>query len=255
MTGCRELIEPALRESFFDSINISDDNGDCLLTFSFVRPDGDPIRLWIIENGSSYVITDEGETYGMLYLSGINVENENRKQRIEAVQQRFGLDSALFEIQKSVTADELGSTILEVYEAVHRIASLEYSRRPYPQDDFRTFVSNYLTEKIPYGYETNVSVEGFAEPQTIDFEFVDLPQPTYMQAIRAGNGSELHRQSQDTAYRFIQVRRVQDNSKFFSLVDDERGVYSESQMRPLIADSDEVIRWSEKGRLNQALAL
>ena len=255
MTGCSDLIEPALRDAFSDSISIRSDAEDCMIQFPFVRPDGDPIRLWVIEDGGSYIVSDEGETYGMLYLSGIDVETESREKRINAVKRRFGLDAAMFEIQKSVTDDELGRAVLDVYEAVSHIASLSHSRRPYAQDDFREVISNYFDEVLRYSYRTNVSVNGFAEAQTLDFELLNTPSPTYVQAIRARSSSELHRKSEDSAYKFYQVKRVDDSSQFFSLVDDERGVYSENQMKPLFADSDRVIRWSDREQISNAISV
>lgn len=254
MTGCEELIKPALRNAFLDSISIYSDDDDCMVQFPFVRSDGDPIRVWVIDNGGSYTVTDEGDTYGMLFLSGIDVEAESREARIKTVQERFGLDTAMFEVSKSTEPDKLGKAILEVYEAANHIAALTHSRKPYAQDDFRSVVANYFDTSLPYEYRTNVSVNGYAEAQTLDFEFINVARPTYMQAIRAQSGSELHRKAEDAAYKYWQVGRVEETSQFLSLIDDERGIYSENQIKPLLEERDDVIRWSNRERIPQSLA-
>jgi len=223
-----------------------------MVILPFSRPDGDAIRLWVIDHGDSFEITDEGDTYGMLHLSGIDVDADSREKRIGAIKQRYKLDKAKYEITKKANADQLGKTLLEVYEAVQHVASLEHTRRPYPQDDFRSLVAGYLDDE-GFSYEPNATVEGYAEPQTIDFSFYNLPQPTYMQAIRANDGTELHRKCEDASYRYIQIKRVQENSRFVSVVDDDRGTYDKSQMNPLYADSDAVVQWKQRGRLPSTL--
>lgn len=144
MTTCEELIRGPLSSYLEAIVQISSEDGDCRVTLPLERNDGDPVIIWVKEEKGGYTITDEGSTYSMLFLSGIQLDSETRSRRVSAAKERFGLDSAEKEISVHVTEEEVGHRIFDVAQAVQWISFIEELRHPYPQTDFRTEVSDFI---------------------------------------------------------------------------------------------------------------
>jgi len=116
MNNCNSLIRPTLENAFSGNLFINEDGEDCCITLPLERSDGDFITLWVIKRGSRYQITDEGETYGLLYLSNINLDQKRRNNRIQTIQERFDLDKAKEEVSVIAEKEELGERILDVIQ-------------------------------------------------------------------------------------------------------------------------------------------
>lgn len=252
MRDCNSVIRPALESTFSDGVSITDDDGDCRVTLPFERYDGDLITLWIKEGDKGYIVTDEGETYGMLYVSNVNLDQEYRKKCVGSIRERFNLEEAKYEVRALANKRNLGSRILDVYQAIQAISFLSYTRRPYPQTDFRNAVGDYLTDE-GYQYEPNFKVKGASEQQVVDFHVLNQRVPTYIEAIHAGNNSSLLQSSRNTSRKWMEIKLANGEHNFVSVVDDEGGVYDEEYMKPIIRHSDYVIPWTERSSLTEAI--
>lgn len=252
MTDCDSLIRQPILQAFDQNIHIVEDQGDCRVMLPFRRMDGDPIFLYIYEESGEYIITDEGETHGMLLTSGVDIDSEKRESRVEAVKERFNLKEAHTEVSLTASKEQLGLRILDAYQAVQWIAFLVYTRRPYSPSYFKDKVASFLRSN-DYQFKEDATVDAESEPQTVDFELSGLSQPTYLQSIQARNASDLHEKSKDTSWKWIKISRVQPDSRFVTMVDDEDGIYSKEKMNALYDDSDAVISWSERNDLAIAL--
>lgn len=254
MTKCSELVRPQLIEAFDTGLSIDADREDCRVTLPFERSDGDAIRLWVVQNGDQYTITDEGETYGLLYLSNINLDQERRANRVKTIQERYSLDQAKQEVKATVSKDELGQRILEVGQAVQSISHLTYTRRQYTQTDFRADVGTYITE-LGFRYDTNPEVQGTSEKHRVDFGIKDQEKPTYIQALHAEDASTAKTMAQRTMYKWTEIQgHYGNNVNRVSVTDDESGEFGHDSETILRNYSDSLVPWSQRDdMLNSAI--
>ncbi|WP_436900251.1 DUF1828 domain-containing protein [Halovenus halobia] len=251
MTNCKDLVWPALNSAFEESVSITDEDGECRITVPFERADRDAITLWIRREGEEYVISDEGETYGYLYLSNINLDQSRREKRLSSTKQRFDLDSAKYEIKLTTSKERLGQRLLDAIQAVQSISYLSYTRRQYTQTDFRDEVGSYLNGK-GYHYERNVDVEGDSEPHRVDFH-VQNGKPTYLDALHAEDVSTSHGMAERTAFKWVDIQAGAPEVKTIAVLDDESGEYDERTVRILSNYSDKYIPWSARGSIPDAI--
>jgi len=252
MNNCNSLIRPALENAFSGNLYIDQDAEDCRITLPLERSDGDFITLWIIKRGEQYQITDEGETYGLLYLSNINLDQKRRKNRIQTVQERFGLDKVKEEISVTAQKDELGDRILDVIQAVQAMSYLTYTRRQYTQTDFRADVATFLSE-LGYRYDSNPDVSGISEPHRVDFSILDQNRPTYIEALHAEDTSSAKAMAQRTAYKWGDINAEIPDAHRISVIDDDSGEFGHDAERILENWSDALIPWTQNDRLGPAI--
>lgn len=251
MKNCEPLIVPALTEAFEAGIRVESDEGACRVTVPFERADNDAITLWIEKGDNGYIISDKGDTYGMLYLSNINLDQPRRRKRLNSTQKRYNLEKAKYEVRLTASESELGQRLLDAIQAVQSISNLVLTRRQYTQSDFYDEVGTYLTE-INMGYERNIPVSGKAEDHRVDFSIM-TSTPTYMEAIHAENVSTAHSMAQRTAYKWIDIGKRDLNIRLVSVLDDESGEYDGNTESVLEEYSDAYVRWSSRGDLQQIL--
>jgi len=252
MNNCNSLIRPTLENAFSGNLFINEDGEDCCITLPLERSDGDFITLWVIKRGSRYQITDEGETYGLLYLSNINLDQKRRNNRIQTIQERFDLDKAKEEVSVIAEKEELGERILDVIQAVQAISYLTYTRRQYTQTDFRADVATFLSE-LGYRYDSNPDVKGISEPHRVDFSILDQDRPTYIEALHAEDISSAKAMAQRTAYKWNDINAEIPDSHRISVIDDDSGEFGHDAERILQNWSDALIPWTQNDRLDSAI--
>lgn len=167
MNHCEHLIIPPLKRAFENSVSVIQDEDACKVTVPFERVDQDAITLWITQRDDEYVVSDEGETYGMLYLSNINLDQERRKRRLQSIKKRFDLNEAKYEIRLIADEKSLGNRIIDAIQAVQSISHLLYTRQQYTLSDFRDDVGDFLTEQSYY-YTPNAETDGATENHRVD---------------------------------------------------------------------------------------
>lgn len=251
MIDCEDLVWPVLASAFRESTVISEDEGECRVTVPFERADRDAITLWIRQEGDEFVITDEGETYGFLYLSNINLEQSRRVKRLKSTRQRYELDSAKYEIKLTTDRENLGFRLLDAIQAVQSISYLAFTRRQYTQTDFRDEVGTYLEDK-GYQYERNVEVDGDSKPHRIDFH-VHNGKPTYLEALHAEDVSTANSVAERIAFKWMDIQAGGPDAMTISVLDDESGEYNEETVRILTNYSDKYIPWSTRGTLTNVI--
>ena len=252
MTDCEELIRPAIDSALDDGIYISADQGDCRVTVPFERSDRDSVTLWIVQKGETYHITDEGETYGMLYLSNINLDQERRANRLQTIKERFKLENAKYEVSLTAEESELGSRLLDAIQAVQSISYLAWTRQKYTYTDFRSDVGEFLTQEGFY-YTPNYDVRGASDAHIVDFNVHEQPQPTYVEAIHAESTSSARGMAQKTAFKWTDIAAVNEDVKRISVLDNQSGEYDARTENILENYSDVYVPWSNKDDLPRAI--
>jgi len=252
MKDCESQIRPALEGAFANSIQIKADSEDCRITVPFERSDRDAVTLWIRENGDGYVISDEGETYGMLYLSNINIDQPRRRKRLESVKSRFDLDKAEREIRIRTDQENLGARIIDAIQAVQSISYLTYTRQEYTKSDFKEDVGEFLTESGFY-YTPHYDVQGASETHVVDFNIHDQPKLTFLEAIHAESPSSAKSIAERTGFKWTDIRRANADVNLIAVLDNESGEYDSRTETILENYSDHFIPWSAKDTIDQAL--
>ncbi len=252
MTDCEAVIRPAIANAFSEATIISEDNGDCRIAVPFERSDGDLITLWVIENGDSYVITDEGETHGMLYLSNINLERESRSRRVESIREQFDLDPVENEIRITTSEENLGRRVIDAIQAVQALSYLTYTRRQYTQTDFRDDVRNFLHDS-DLRFDNNPSVPGASGEHRVDFSIRGQSQPTYLEALHAEDASNAKSMAWRTMRKWVDIRKHGSEVFTISVLDDEAGEYDHETERILRNYSDQLVPWSQRDQLMETL--
>ncbi len=253
MNDCASEIRPALTEAFSNGLHIVPAGDDCKVTFPIDRSDGDSISVWVIDRGDdTFEITDEGETYGMLYLSNVDLDQTRRENRVETLQERYSLDSAKEEISVVADRENLGRRLLDVLEAVQGVSYLSYTRKQYTQTDFRGDVGSALTE-MGFNYNANPEVDGASEKHRMDFSVLQQSQPTYIESFHSENASSAKRMARNTAYKMNDIRIKTPDVRMVSVVDDESGEYGADAESILENYSDALVPWSQRDRLQGAI--
>lgn len=248
MSDCYDLIFPAVIESFSNSINIHQDEDDCKITLPFEKPNFDAISLWVIKSGSDYIITDEGQTYGDLFLTNINTDTPKTEKKIERIKNRHNLDRAENEIRITTSQENLGDRIIDAIQAVQSISHLVYRRRKYSPSNFSEKVGSFLSDN-EYKYTENVKV---SEDRTVDFS-VDSPNPALIETIHADNTTNLRNYVDYTAMTWIEIKEEYPNMSKIAVYDDENGMIDKTSINRLNNWSDYSIGWTEKETIIQAL--
>lgn len=239
MNDCERLIRPELNSAFSDSIRFERDGDLCCVTVPFERADQDAVTLWVRQDGDSYVITDEGETYGMLYLSNVNLSQDRRRKRLQSVKQRFDLDEVKYEVKLRANKTTLGRRMIDAVQAVQSISYLLYTRRQYTQPDFRGEIGDYLSEQS-YEYTPNAKVGGVSEDHRVDYA-VRSRKRAYLEALHAEDESTAHSMAQRTAYKWTDISRANPDVILISVLDDESGEYDDRSINILTEYSDAYI--------------
>jgi hypothetical protein len=253
MTECKEMVS-MVADAVSENAIVSIDEAECKVTLPFERADRDLITLWVSSHEDEYRITDHGETYGYLYLSDVSLDSERRSDRLESIKHQYNLDTVRKTISLKSGNHNLGERLLDAVHAVQAVSFLSYTRRQYTQVDFETDVSSFLKLE-GYRINRNVRVGGVSEDIRIDFSILQQPQPTYLEALHAGNEGTSTTSARTIGYKWNEIGEANPDALRISVVDDVSGEISERCSNILTNWSDEYIPWSQKDRLNEALVL
>ncbi|MFC7069508.1 DUF1828 domain-containing protein [Halobaculum lipolyticum] len=215
------------------------------MTVPLERSDRDAITLWVKQQGEKYRISDEGETYGMLYLSNINLSQERRADRLNTIKSRFGLDEAKQQVVITTDEEHLGARMWDAIQAVQSISYLSYTRQQYTSNDFRNDVGEYFTEN-GITYTRNKDVTGASKDHVIDFNIQHQPIPTYVEAVHAENESSAESMADRIGFKWTDVRQMNSEIHTVSVLDDESGEYNSSTVKILENYSDDFVYWSDR---------
>jgi len=252
MNDCEQLIWPELKSAFSDSIQFEQEDNLCHVTVPFEKADQDAVSLWIRQDNDSYIITDEGETYGMLYLSNVNLNQDRRTKRLQSIKQRFDLDKAKYEVRLRADEATLGRRVIDAVQAVQSISYLLYTRRQYTQSDFRGEVGDYLSEQS-YEYIPNAKINGISEGHRVDYS-IKLRKPAYLEALHAEDESTAHSVARRTAYKWTDISKADPDATLISTLNDESGEYDDRTVKILTEYSDAYVPWSERSRIKESLS-
>jgi hypothetical protein len=117
----------------------------------FSYPVGDSVNIYLIDDGDSQFLSDQGTTNYVLRVAGVDMESDGRQGFIESVCALHGVElTGDFMLRKAVTPETAGDAALHFCEAVTRISTLHYFDRQERRDrTFRDEIDQVLRVNLP----------------------------------------------------------------------------------------------------------
>jgi hypothetical protein len=236
---------------------VQQDGEDCLLLTPLYLPDNTQLGVHLTERADgSFEITDYGETFDYLFLSGLNISPEDK--RLERIGKRFEVAIEQGEIRKTAAPDDLDRSINSVIQAILDTAYLVYTRRPRAVPNFAADVEQLLIH-IHRAYEKQYEVAGRTATHTFDYRFSRRNEPVLMETLSTTNRHASLERAQVTSFKVLDSRSGEGREfTYVCLLDDRtpdhEDVLTERALAPLRGYLDHVVRWSERGRLVELLA-
>lgn len=253
MTDCNSELRHEFSDALSQDFRAEEVDGDCRVVLPLYKPDGDPVVLYIIEDGDEYVITDEGYTHGALFNSGVNLDTTKRENRLQAAAERFNLEEAKSEVRARARSGELGSRIWDTAQAAQWIGFLQYTKKPHSPSYFKEKVAAFLKSE-GFNVIPDQKVKGESGRIRVDFEVADVPRRTFIETIQARGNTDLKEKSIQVSWKWIKIGRVMGDVRFYSVINDKDVAYGEDDIEPLLDDSTGVISWEDRDLLTEALS-
>jgi hypothetical protein len=256
---CHDLIASYLDhlgEEF--SVRTYQDSG-CHVVTPYWRPDGDHIEFFaIIASDGSLVLTDEGQTIDWLFSVGMGPEGGQRRQELfEKLLERYRLTEKNGIISVKVASSNIGIGIHNFLAGLQSISHLTVMRIPRGLSTFKDEVENYLLDN-GQKYEPNFRIHGKTIEHRVDF-YLNSKRNALVAALTANSSSSARNAAVRVAFQWIDIREAGWEYHMITVIDDSEDraerFWNKGRIRkPLEEYSNQIIPWSQKGRLLGSLA-
>ncbi len=226
----------------------------CSFITPFVRPDGDNIEVFAERRLSgSFVLSDMGETFAYLYLSGLAISRKLQEdaRRISA---RYGVRLEVNELVTEVRdTTDAGGALNRLTQAVMSVAALIEKRRPWVNFKFDEAIEATIIGEGKT-YDPDYDVPGATKIHRVKFH-INSGKNLLIQPLSQSNELQATHTAERWYYHFDDIRKANPRWSNLALLDDrgERGsVWTPEARAPLQAVSI-VIPWSERERFVEVL--
>jgi hypothetical protein len=210
---CTSIVEEYLT-SLRNGFSVSEWSDGCNITTPYLLPDNSRISLSVIFTGPDKVsVSDFGETFDRLYLTGVNLSPSD--WRVVSSAKRFGVGIENGEISVTAQPDELDTAIHNVCHAILDLSYLTYGRTPRVAPDFERAVEDSILEHN-WRFEKKHRVVGFASTHEFDFLIMDR-SPVLVEALTAREPSRANIAAKLSAFKVADSRRLDANAPYHYL--------------------------------------
>ena len=220
-------------------------------------PDGGIVDVFVLERGSSYIITDYGDALGWLGMQSVS-RHLSRKQEmlVRDVCKTLGLELNHNQlVLRSVRDDELGESVLRIAQAVVRVSDLWFTLRSQSFLTTADEVDDWLREKH-ITFERHKRREGRSRRNwRVDFETQTDSHVSLVFLLSTGSRGSTKRITEHVLAGCVDLSHLKSNQPsltFVSLFDDTQDVWREEDFR-LVEEQSEVALWSRADQLEQLL--
>lgn len=244
---CTKITKSLLNHLQTEFRTQSTDHG-CVIVTAFTHPDLASIEIFAETTTEGYLLSDEGETLNILFVSGLVIEdNKELLAQVRRIAEIHGVDFANSTLSIHATDDDLGQASQQLLSAIQAVSYLIYKRRQHSRTTFRDSVEELLLENRVI-YTPNVVARGAANTHTIDF-FINSDKNIFIESIAASSVITARNKAKDVAYKWLDLRRADPRPRFAVVVDDRERrwntVWSDDEARSALTTySDAVIRWT-----------
>jgi len=232
--------------------------GGCVIVTPFLRPDFDHIELYIEQKTSGILITDDGDTIGNLFVSGLTI-TKNLQSEITNIASAHGVHFANSTLSVEAADTSAGDAFQRLLNAVQAVTYLIYKRSHVHRPTFGDQIEEFLLENR-VKYSPNYFVQGKGDKHTIPY-YINGNRNIMLEPVAANTASSARNQATKIGYQWLDMRaaHVQGN---YTVVIDDRGerwenTWEDTQvLHSLSISSDTVIRWeAERPRLLSLLGV
>lgn len=243
MEAAVELLKTAA-----SSVSVESDGNRCIVVAPSVQPDLAAVELSVAKSNGGYRLSDDGETVGMLFVSGMTDSTALKKelQRIARIHSvRFNGD----ELYADAAESDLGLAYQNMVNAIQAASFLVYKVTHRPSRKFEEEIEGLLIEhRIPY--ELDKEFQGLAKQHHVPF-YVNSTRNALIETVSATSIAAARGKADRIGFKWTDLQRggLQAN---YTVVLDDRQNRSESiwqdrnVMNVLETYSTHVIRWNRE---------
>mgnify|MGYP005839318869 CR=1 FL=1 len=247
MSECIELITQYL--SFLQSSLRCSETGEgyCIIT-PFLTPDNDPLMVYVRQDDGGFYLSDHGHVAEFLFHAGAELEtNEARMQLASSIVRSMQVEMINGEIVTKASVKDFGAALHRIIHAMREVCDLVYTAQPGPPEkSFKEIVLEYLME-YKVEPEIDFEIQGESISHRVDF-YRDGSRPRAIDTLSARNVTRARQIAIETAFKWLDIRKVNPIFEGFSLYDDRQEVWSEEVLRIISHNSAGIFPWSQRER-------
>ena len=257
MISCTAVAEQVVSHigNGFDAYPIE---GGCVIVTPFLRPDFDHIELYMEQKNNGILITDDGDTIGNLFVSGLKITKDLQAE-IANIATSHGVHFANSTMSVGATDASAGDAFQRLLNAVQAVTYLIYKRSHVHRPTFGDQVEEFLLENR-VSYSPNYFVQGKGDKHTIPY-YINGNRNIMLEPVTANTASSARNQATRIGYQWLDMRAAHVQGNYTVIIDDrgERwgNTWENAQaLHSLSTSSDTVIRWeAERPRLLSLLGV
>lgn len=250
MKTCRLLIDSYL-EFLRVGFEVLDGQQGCTIVTPFTDPSGDSIELTARRDEDGRVhISDLGEAYDFLYLSGVSPMSPGsaRKDLIVEILKDNHCEMSNGEIETIVSPDEsIGRRVHGLINAILSVEDLVYVARATSIQTFRGEVDEYLSSRN-ISFSRDEPLRGRSRSNRFDFVIRKGLDTTALRALSTRTASYAKFLAVDTSFSILDVKQINPGLRGIPILDDRLGLgpWEGEPLDVLNTYSDLVIRWMQR---------
>lgn len=193
----------------------------CMVVTPFQHYDQSFIELYVEFRDGKYIISDDGETLAMLFVSGLTIDK--RSPLFDVIEHIARFHDILFEqdvLSVSTTEETLGEKVYALIHAIQSVGFLIYCRshrkRPTFKDEVETLILK--TEVI---YTPDYTIHGKANTHKIDF-YINSGRELLIDTLSAITVSLARSKVKNCAYKHLDLNAGDVRHQFALVLDDRK---------------------------------
>ena len=220
-------------------------------------PDGGVVDVFVLQRGSSYMVTDFGDALGWLSIQSVSRQRSAKQHMlIQDVCQTLRIEFLHGQLLlKSVSSDSLGESVIRVAQAAVRVSDLWFTLRFQVVQSTADEVDEWLREKqIPF--ERQVQKQGRSmRTWNVDFETYTDNRTSLVFLLSTGTRGAVLRVTEHVVTRCVDLSHLKNGQSaptFVSLFDDTEDVWRPEDFN-LVEVHSEIARWSRPDEFESLL--
>lgn len=242
--ACETLLDQ-IRQHITSGFDAITDGDDCVIVTPYTQPDQANIELVVRPQSTGYILTDEGETLGTLFVNGLTITPAIKHEitRIARIHNVQFDGAALYSVADAV---HLGASAQNLASAIQAAGFLIYKRSHRTMPRFEDDIENYLVQnRITYALDYRL--RGYAIEHTIPFYF-NHRRNILLEPLTASSPSAAQNKAKQLGFKWGDLRRANITGNFTVVLDDSENNWERVWLAPNTIDilrsySDNVIRW------------
>ncbi|HBX22617.1 MAG TPA: DUF1828 domain-containing protein [Desulfotomaculum sp.] len=230
---------------------------DCIITTPFLDPNGDSIEIKAIIDSDQVVLTDDGETYDYLFLSGIDLFGKSNIRR-NNLELSLHKNNAFLYNQNEIAVrvdkgEDFGNAMNRLIRAITSIQHLIYTIKEVPFRTFKDEVAD-LFFKNKVECITDYIVQGKTAEHKLDFYIERNNKKIVFKTLSTESGPYAKRIAKEAAFIFIDIGIKNQMFYKVSVIDDTKDVWTPESTHILSEYSNRLLKWTNQNEIINLVA-